>query len=155
MLDAKTKLLLSNVSKVTVNNFLDCNIITKINKGKTDMESFKFVSDECLDNLAAEMEANTNCELQENSVNEKFYETLFNIMIDEVKNAITETGSLKANLNTNSINVVSPECETRKNHLLNILIDQIEFLKGKLKSKGRFCSGLKGRIDTLCSFLLI
>ena len=124
--------------KVTINNLLHRNIITNTNNGKIDMESFKLVADENLETLEAETQVDTNCKSLENFINLKFYETLVDKIKDEVKNAINESSLLKAN--TNSINVISPECENeanskKNNDLVNVLLDQIEFLKGELKSK--------------------
>ena len=95
--------------KVTINNLLHRNIITNTNNGKIDMESFKLVADENLETLEAETQVDTNCKSLENFINLKFYETLVDKIKDEVKNAINESSLLKAN--TNSINVISPECE--------------------------------------------
>ena len=83
-----------------------------ISKGKTDMDSFKFVSHESLENLKIlETQATTNCESLENIINDKFYETLVNKIKNEVKNAISERSSLNAYLNANSINAIRTECE--------------------------------------------
>ena len=71
-------------------------IITDINKGKTDMESFKFVGDENLETLGnskileVQTEDNENLNLLEHFINNKFYETLVNKIQDEV-NMRTQT----------------------------------------------------------------
>ena len=68
--------------KVTINNLLKRNIIVDINKGKSDIESFKFVTDENVENSETET---TNRNSLEDFINEKFYETLVNKIKDEVK----------------------------------------------------------------------
>ena len=118
--------------KATINNLLKRNIIVDINKGKTDIESFKFVTDENLENSETET---TNRNSLEDFINEKFYETLVNKIKDEVKNAIAETS-----LNRKDINVINPLCENEaysknNNYLVNVLVDRIKFLKSELKSK--------------------
>ena len=124
--------------KVAVENLIERCVITNINKGKTDMESIKFVGEDNLETLEnseileVNTEDNANLNSLEHFINNKFYGTLVNKIQDEVKNAV--------NANMNSINVVSPETENEVNNkcnknIVNVLIDQIEFLKSELKSK--------------------
>ena len=132
--------------KEIVENLIERCIITNINKGKTDMESFKFVGNENLETLEnseileVQREDNENLNSLDHFINNKFCETLVNKIQDEVKNAINATCSLKANSNMNSIKVISPETENEVNskgnkNIVNVLIDQIEFLKSELKKK--------------------
>ena len=76
--------------KEIVNNLLERNIITNINKDKPDMESFKLVSTE---NMETENDKNNkigneNTQSTEQYITDKFYETLTNKIKQEVKNAI-------------------------------------------------------------------
>ena len=101
------------------------------------MESFKIVGEEDL-----EIGSHINIEVgdDENFINDKFYETLNSKIRQEVKRVInSETSLLHTNLNANGLKVINPECdfENKRNSsdLVNVLLDQIEFLKGELKSK--------------------
>lgn len=133
-----------NKIKVTIDNLLSRNIITDINKKKNtpDMESFKIVEEENLENLNIQDEDDENTITSlENFIHDKFYETLINKIREEVKTVVnSETNLLNTNVKANSLKVINPECDfdnKRKDSsdLVNVLLDQIEFLKSELKSK--------------------
>lgn len=131
--------------KVIIDKLIERRVIIDINikKNIPDMESFKIVGD----NLEAEMQTNIQDEVDENMtslenfINHKFHETLINKIRDEVKTVInTESSLLNTNLNVNGFKVINPECDCDNNRkhssdLINVLLDQIDFLKGELKSK--------------------
>ena len=98
--------------------------------GEIDMESLKFITDENLEILEMENQAAKNCDSLEDVINDEFHETLVYKIKMEVKHAIHK----RTRITLITLNVETRSIEKNTNDLVNVLLDQIEFLKGELKS---------------------
>ena len=118
--------------KVILNNLIRQNIIYDLNKGKVDKESFKIVVVE-EKSVVENPDAESNVQLGVNEktaalelfINDKFHNTLINLIKEEVKTAVkSEITSLSANSNVHNVNVISSESNNAKRQLrLNRFID--------------------------------